>query len=379
MKAAGLIFSNIHDQCIPELTGHRTMASVPFGGRYRFVDFTLSNMVNSDITTVGIITHNNYQSLFDHIGTGKDWDLARRSGGIRMLPPFVTSYNNPIANKLYTTRLEALIGVRNFIESCKEDYIVMSDCNMVCNIDFREAIAQHEKTGADITVIVKKLNTDDWKSGLNETVDIVEFNERKEITDYMEYDSQKGDLYINTNMVIVTRKYLLSVINDAVSRGYTSFASDIIARNKGKDKYYTYEYDGFFEFIDSMQKFFYCNMEMLKKENRKEVFSLSGSPIYTKVRNTPPTRYTEDANVKNSIIADGCVIEGTVENSVLFRGVKIGKGTVVKNSILLQDTYTGKNVYLNCVITDKNVTVKDDKMLSGHESLPFFIKKGTTV
>ena len=140
MSAAGLIFSNIHDRNIPEMTARRTMASLPFGGRYRLVDFTLSNMVNSGITKVGIVTHNNYRSLMDHIGTGKDWDLARRGGGVILLPPFITAYDNPRAGKLYSTRLEALMGVMDFIAHCDEDYIVLSDCDTICNIDLSDVV-----------------------------------------------------------------------------------------------------------------------------------------------------------------------------------------------------------------------------------------------
>ena len=378
MKAAGLIFSNIHDASIPELTKPRTMASIPFGGRYRLIDFTLSNMVNSDITTVGLITHNNYQSLLDHIGTGKDWDLARRSGGIRILPPFITSGIRG-DDKLYKTRLEALVGVKNFVENCGADHIIISDCNMICNIDFSDALDNHISNNADITIITKLVNTHELKFPLDKYIKIVDYNENGEIVDYVSYDSQQGELHINTNMMIIKQSYLLSLINEADARGYDSFSRDIIRRNLGKHRYFAFEYDGYFNYIDSMQKYFFCNMKMLDSSKRKLVFHVKNRPVYTKVRNSAPTRYTENAKVTNSIIADGCVIDGVVENSILFRGVKIGKGTVVKNSILLQDTYTGDDVYLNCVVTDKDVTIKNGKMLSGDEILPFYIGKGTTV
>ena len=378
MKAAGLIFSNIHDASIPELTKPRTMASIPFGGRYRLIDFALSNMVNSDITTVGLITHNNYQSLLDHIGTGKDWDLARRSGGIRILPPFITSSSRG-DGKLYQTRLEALVGVRNFIENCGADHVIISDCNMICNIDFTDALDNHIANDADITVITKLVNTNELKFPLDRYIKVVEYNEKGEITDYCTYDNQQGELHINTNMMIIKREYLLSLVNEAESRGYDSFSRDVMRRNLGKHRFFAYEYDGYFNYIDSMQKYFFCNMKMLDSSKRKLVFHVKNRPVYTKVRNSAPTRFTESAKVTNSIVADGCVIEGVVENSILFRGVKVGKGTVVKNCILLQNTYTGDDVYLNCVVTDKDVTIKDGKMLSGHETLPFYIGKGTTV
>ena len=378
MKAAGLIFSNIHDASIPELTKPRTMASIPFGGRYRLIDFALSNMVNSDITTVGLITHNNYQSLLDHLGTGKDWDLARRSGGIRILPPFITSGTRG-DDKLYNTRLQALIGVKNFVENCGADNVIISDCNMICNIDYTEALNKHIANNADITIITKLVNTHELKFPLDKYIRIVDSNESGEIVEYLPYDRQEGELHINTNMMIIKRAYLLDLIDEADARGYDSFSKDIIMKNIGKRRFFAFEYDGYFNYIDSMQKYFFCNMKMLDSSKRKLVFHVKNRPVYTKVRNSAPTRYTESAKVTNSIIADGCVIEGVVENSILFRGVRVGKGTVIKNSILLQDTYTGDDVYLNCVVTDKDVTIKDGKMLSGHETLPFYIGKGTTV
>lgn len=378
MKAAGLIFSNVHDASIPELTKPRTMASIPFGGRYRLIDFALSNMVNSDITTVGLITHNNYQSLLDHIGTGKDWDLARRSGGIRILPPFITSATRG-DDKLYKTRLEALIGVKNYVENCGADHVIISDCNMICNIDFSDALDNHIANNADVTIITKLVNTHELKFPLDKYIKIVDYNENGEIVDYVAYDKQQGELHINTNMMIIKRSYLLDLIDEADSRGYDSFSRDVIIKNLGKHRFFAFEYDGYFNYIDSMQKYFFCSMKMLDTQKRRLVFHVKNRPVYTKVRNSAPTRYTENAKVTNSIIADGCVIDGVVENSILFRGVRVGKGTVVKNSILMQNTYTGDDIYLNCVVTDKDVTIKDGKMLSGHETLPFFIGKGTTV
>ena len=204
MKAAGLIFSNVHDASIPELTKPRTMASIPFGGRYRLIDFALSNMVNSDITTVGLITHNNYQSLLDHIGTGKDWDLARRSGGIRILPPFITSATRG-DDKLYKTRLEALIGVKDYVENCGADHVIISDCNMICNIDFSDALDNHIANNADVTIITKLVNTHELKFPLDKYIKIVDYNENGEIVDYVAYDKQQGELHINTNMMIFTK------------------------------------------------------------------------------------------------------------------------------------------------------------------------------
>ncbi|MBQ7315999.1 MAG: glucose-1-phosphate adenylyltransferase subunit GlgD [Clostridia bacterium] len=376
MTAAGLIFSNIHDQSTPELTRVRTMASVPFGGRYRLIDFALSNMVNSGITKVGLITHYNYQSLLDHIGTGKDWDLARRSGGIKILPPYITAYDNAAGQKLYASRLEALMGARDFITRCTEDCFVLSDCDIICNIDLNAVIEDHAKSGADVTFVTKCVDVTDML--ISEQVGVISADADRNVTDFV-MTKPTGEVNLYTNIMVVSRNYMMNVLADSVAHGYTSFFRDIISHSIGKANYRIYEYDGWYAYIGSLESYFACSMQLLTDEARNGLFYVKNRPILTKVRNSAPAKYSEGANVKNSLVADGCVIEGTVENSILFRGVKVGKGTVVKNSILMQDTYTGSDVSLNCVITDKNAVIRDGRTLSGHESLPFFIGKNGSV
>ena len=229
MTVAGLIFSNIHDASLSELTARRTMASVPFGCRYRLIDFPLSNMVNSGISKIGVITHNNYQSLMDHIGTGKDWDLARRSGGIKLLPPFITSFDASNANRLYTTRLEALLGVTNFIAKCTEDYIVLSDCDVICNINLKDVIANHEATGADVTIVTRSFEPSEKFRA--EDVYSVTSDEDNIITDVSSYvlgESKRCE--ISTSIMVFNRIYLLGLINDAAARGYVNFYRDVISK-----------------------------------------------------------------------------------------------------------------------------------------------------
>ncbi len=377
MSAAGLIFSNIHDQAIRELTQNRTMASVPFGCRYRLIDFALSNMVNSDITKVGLITHNNYQSLFDHIGNGKDWDLARRSGGIKILPPFISSFSSPIPDKLYTTRLEALMGVMSFLRNCNEDDIVLSDCDAICNLDLSAVLAQHKEKNADITIV-----TADFVFGkyeFNSHVLRVLVDRDGRVTGMEKIQPTTGTERISTNIMVVRRNYLINLVNNAASRGHKDFYLDEVLPRLSSDRIFTYHHTKYYSVIGSLEGYYACNMDLLDQEKNKELFDVPGFPIYTKVRNSAPTKYTENAVVKNSYIADGCVIEGVVENSIIFRGVKVGRGAVIRNSILLQDTYVGNNVTLNCVISDKNTVVNEGRVLSGHQTLPFFIAKGTRV
>ncbi|MBQ7336145.1 MAG: glucose-1-phosphate adenylyltransferase subunit GlgD [Clostridia bacterium] len=377
MIAAGLIFSNIHDQTIPEMTRRRTMASIPFGCRYRLIDFALSNMVNSDITNVGVITHYNYQSLMDHIGNGKDWDLARRSGGIKILPPYVAAYENHAAGKLYESRLEALMGSVNFINRCGADYIVLSDCDVILNIDLSAVIEDHIHSGAYMTLVTKKV---DVKNSLfDKSVDILGIDEENRVTEITYTMPKRGSCYVNTNLMVISRTDLQNIVSDSIAHGYKSFTRDIVAKQLKKKLIRAYCFDGFCACVSSLENYFSTSMMLLEENVRKDLFSDPERKIFTKIRNSAPTKYAGDAKISNCMIADGCIIEGEVENSIIFRGVHIGKGTVVKNSILLQDTYVGDNVSLNCVITDKNVVIKDGRNLSGYNTMPFFIDKGVMV
>ncbi len=377
MTVAGLIFSNLHDSDMPELTGKRALASVPFGCRYRLIDFALSNMVNSDIIKVGIITHNNYQSLVDHIGTGKDWDLARRSGGIKILSPFITAYDTQLSGVGRNTMLESLIGVSNFISRCSEDLIVLCDCDGVCNIDISEVLRFHEKRNADFTIVTAKEKFEQFEN--THSVYSVSYDDNNNITDVYKLLDKGSEATISTNVIVANRRLLLNLINNATARGYTDFYRDIIKKSIGVYNVCAYEYTGRYILVNSLRSYFDASMKLLSPEVRRDILGVYNRPIYTKVRNSAPTVYTKNASVTNSFVADGCVIEGKVENCIIFRGVKIGKDTVVKNCILLQDTDVGDNVSLNCVITDKNVTIRDGRTLSGYQSTPFFLAKGTEV
>ena len=377
MSVAGIIFSNIHDANLPELTRNRTMASVPFGCRYRLIDFILSNMVNSNINNVSVITHYNYQSLMDHIGSGKDWDLARRSGGIKILPPFITAYANN-TNSLYSTRLEALKNVYNSISKISDDYVVLADCDVICNIDLKDMIRDHIENNADITIAVKKVSLTKEKAKINV---IVDSDDDGRIVDFKAgLNNFEGEADINLNILVMHRQYLLEIVLDAIAHNYNSLTKDVLLKNVNKHVYRTYKYDGYFACISSSQDYYASSMELINDSSvRAQLFGVRNRPIYTKVRNSAPTYYSPDAKVKNSLIADGCQIFGEVENSIIFRGTKIGKGTVVKNSILFQDTFTGENVTLNCVIADKNVVIRDNKTLSGDVTLPFYLAKGKMI
>lgn len=224
MSVEGIIFSNIHDSNISELTRQRTLASVPFGCRYRLIDFPLSNMVSSNINNISVITHYNYHSLMDHIGSGKDWDLARRSGGVKILPPYITAYANDM-NSLYRTRLEALKSVNYSIQQMTSDYVVMSDCDVICNIDLNDMINDHIESGADITIAVKYMPLT-RNAAKNNT--LVFANDEGRITDLLAYPTNfEGYADVNLNILVINRKYLQEMVLDAVAHGYVSMTRDI--------------------------------------------------------------------------------------------------------------------------------------------------------
>ena len=363
----GIIFSNIQEQNVPELSKRRTVASIPFAGRYRLIDFALSNMLNAGITAVGIVTKSNYQSLIDHLGSGKDWDLARKGGGIILLPPYSSDMEKP-----YTTRLEALMGISGFLSSRREQYVVIYDCDCVARMDLADMLRFHEENNADITMAYSEQEQIDTNYFMTLEPDATGRVRHINITPRLD-GASKINLYIN--VMIIKREYLLDIIQNAVERGQTSFGRDIITKNVDDMRIFGYKFDGYYAGINSLQAYFKHSMEQLDKNVRNELYG--ARDIYTKVGDTAPTKYLDGAVIKNSLIADGCTIEGTVENSILFRGVKVGKGSVIKNSVIMQKTVIGSNVKLDCVITDKNVLIRDRRNLSGCAELPYFVAKGT--
>lgn len=370
MRAVGIIFSNIHDNNVPELARIRTLGSIPFGGRYRLIDFPLSNMVNSGIDTVGIITKNNYQSLMDHVGSGKDWDLARKDGGVIILPPF----GDAESSSLYTSRLEALKGITSFLFRADEEYVVMTDCDAVSRINYNEIIEFHIRNHADITLVYKKLDATEYIDENATTFDIVD--DRIVGVNYKTaLDNKSANVF--TNVFVMKKSLLQNIVMDSISHNKRHFMSDVIAENLKGMMIMGFEHKGFYAGITSLQAYYESNMSMLKADVRHEVFG--DRSVFTKIRDSAPTKYGNSAIVKNSMIADGCIIEGEVENSILFRNVKVARGAVVKNSIVMQNTMLGENSTLNCIITDKNVVIRDRKTLSGSENHPFYIGKGIMV
>lgn len=366
----GLVFANMHDTTLGDMTKNRTMGSVMFGGRYRLIDFPLSNMVNSGISEVGVITKSNYQSLLDHLGSAREWDLARKKGGLYILPPF-----GNVESTLYRGRIEALYGAMSFIKHSRAKYVILSDCDVVTNIDYKPIVAAHIESGADITAVA---HTGVYSSDYIKTSTVFNVDADKNVTSVLINPDISGTCTTSLNVFVMSMDFLIETVNDAMARGNVSFERNILQEKCRELKIKIYEYDNYFSKLNSPESYFKSNMALLEPENARKLFVPKRS-IYTKVSDNAPVKYDLDSKVSNSLIADGCIIEGEVENSVLFRGVKVGKGAKVKNCILMQGTVVGDNAELNYLITDKNVSICENHILTSSPQYPMYVGKGASV
>lgn len=366
----GILLAYRSDPALRELTQHRNTCSIPFGGRYRIIDFMLSSMVNAGISDIGLIVHSSYQSLLDHVGSGKDWDLSRMRGGLRILPPFSFAHSqNDGENR---GRMDALIGVRSYLQKIRQDYVVVAWGDIVANLPIEDAFDQHLNTGADITAICTRTTTGDpagctyFSIGANGTVTDVAVHPNKPM------GCETLECYI------MSKKLLLDLVDYASAHRIHSFSEGVLLAMSDQLKIIPYLYDGYVARIHSVASYFARSMDLLNPDVQKDLFS-HVNPIKTKIHSLPSTYYSDDARCRNSLIADGCIIEGEVENSVLFRGVKVEKGAKVSNCILMQGSTIKADAALSYVITDKNVVINPGHTLMGHENYPLAIEKNAVV
>ena len=372
----GIIYTNKDDLSLRELTNQRSVAALPLAGRYRVVDFILSSMVNSGVRNVGVIMQRNYRSLMDHLGSGKEWDLHTRNNGLFLLPPFVTQENGGE----YLGVLDALRANFDYLRRSKQRLALLTNSNMVFNMNFEPMIRQHEQTDADITLLYTKVRRDmELSSASKHTHAFLNVGKDGRISD-MEVNPNAANydtMYMN--VLLIKRTLLMHLVDGAAAHGEHDINRELIqpAIKSGSLKVYGYEFKGYYRRIETIKSYFRCNMDLLDYNVRQELFKKS--PVYTKTRDDVPAVYREGNNVKNSLVADGCVIEGSVENCVLFRGVHIGRNASVKNAIIMQDSEIEDSVELENVILDKNVTVRTHGRLIGQVQYPIVIGKNVTL
>lgn len=356
---------------LKEISYYRPVAAVPTGGRYRMIDFVLSNMVNSGIRNVGIITPQKYRSLMDHLGSGKEWDLDRKRDGLFFLPPAQIHY--PMG--IYRWDLRHFRSHLDYIHYSRQKYVIISGSNMICNLDYKEAFRFHQEMKADITLIYKEQNTgveDLYQSTVIDTA------EDGRILDIEMNPTNRKAGKVSMEMAIMEKSQLMDLINSCASRGDCDLVKDGLIKNLSRLKIYGFPHNGYLAHIHSIQSYFRHNMDLLKPVIWQELFFKHGL-IYTKVKDGAPTKYKETAMVKNALVANECIIEGTVENSILFRGVQIHKRASVKNSIIMQKCVIEEDAVLENIISDKEVVVTRGKYLKGEKHYPLVIRKRTAI
>jgi glucose-1-phosphate adenylyltransferase len=371
-RAMGIIMTGGKNSRLKELSLERSIAAVPFGGKYRAIDFVLSNMVNSDIVNIGVLTQYNIRSLVDHLGSGKEWDLDRKNEGLRIFPPYLSEYGSG----WYKGSADAIYNNLTFLERSDEEFVVIGQGYAIYNMDFKPMLEQHVDKDADITIACRYM--DDFSDNEKKMLGIVQINEDGRIIDFCEKPlNPKGNL-ASIGVYIMKRKFLIELLQNSAAKGHTELVQDIFVRNVENLRIYAYIFSGYWRPLSNIQLYYRANMELLNPKVRQELL-MDRRKIFTKVKDEPPAKYNEEARVKNSIVADGSIIEGQVENSVLFRGVRVMKGAYIRNSIIMQGSVIEEGVGLNYCILDKEVTISRCKTLNGDSEWPLIVGKNVKV
>ena len=368
-KILGVIFANVHDEFVLNLTKNRSMASIPFGGRYRMIDFTLSSLVNGGVATVGVVPKYNYHSLMNHLGSGKPWDLDRKNGGLFILPPYL---NSGMSAK--SGHIASLDAIMTYLTRSDEEYIILCDCDVVANVDVKAMLKQHQQTKADITIAYKKGNLP-FNNGDVMTFDI---GEDFKINKIRVPKQARKEVNFSLDTIIMKRSLLIKLVTQRIEKNSEHIWRDVFMPRVNSLNFCGFEVSSPVFMIDSELTYAKANFALLNPQIRNSLF-LKDRPVYTKVRDDVPAKYGPFSKVSNSLVADGCIIEGAVSNSVLFRGVKVEKGAVIKNSIIMQDTVVGENCDINYVISDKNVHFGKETQLKGAATHYMYINKSAVL
>ena len=370
MKAMGIIFAN--DGTIGALTQKRTMASLPFGGRYRQVDFALSNLCAAGVRHVGIITRHSYQSLMNHIGSGEEWGMELEEGGLEFLTPYAMSRTDN-----YRGKLESLYSAMNFLEYGTEDeHVFMIDSAILSNIDLDAVLDSHIASGKDITVVTKA----GIANGVKQLDLALKLDEKGEIADMAVDYVAPVDYLASMDIFVLSKKWLVQQVKEHISHNLYHVDRDLVLGQwqKGAISVNVYQFKGEVLFNESVQEYFANSLALINKEVRHDLFHYN-HPVYTKVRDRVPSYYGENCEIKDCIVADGCMLEGNVGNSILFRQVTVAEGAQVEDCLIMNDSVIGEGAYLKNVILDKDVVVRPGTQLMGTATNPIIIKRGEVV
>lgn len=365
-RCLGIISTKNIDNDFGGLCNIRASYMLPFGGRYRVVDFMISNMVNHNIRTIALYTGNKLRSTMDHIGNGKPWDLNRRINGLFLFPPSYDLQAGP-----YLGDLSQFYNTIEFIQGIREKYVLFADPNIIAKVNLRKALRYFTDSNADITLIYREVND---SSGEMINYDKIHLDKEGNFTNLGENLGIEKCFKHFLGMAFIKKDVFIKIIVDAMEKGNIDYFRDSIMEYKNEYKINTYEFKGHVEVIRNLKSFYDANLNLLEKDVSQELF-FEGGHILTKSKDEPSSLYTEESNVQNSLIANGCIIEGQVENSIIFRGVKIGKGAIVKNSIVMQKSEIGEKAIVVNTIMDKLTGVDRGIRITGSGLMPYVIEK----
>ena len=358
MRAIGIVLAGGNSNRMRELSNKRAIAAMPVAGSFRSIDFTLSNMSNSHVQKVAVLTQYNSRSLNEHLSSSKWWDFGRKQGGLFVFTPTITADNG----FWYRGTADAIYQNLNFLKNSHEPYVVITSGDGVYKLDYNKVLEYHIAKKADITVVTKRLDNveDSTRFG------IIGVNEDGRITEFEEKPLVSDSTIISTGIYIIRRRQLIELIEKSAAEERHDFVSDILIRYKNVKRIYAYEMNSYWSNIASVDSYYKTNMDFLNKEIR-DYFFKQYPDVYSKIDDLPPAKYNAGAVVKNSLVSSGCIINGVVENSVLFKKVYVGNNCTIKNSIILNDVHIGDNTYIeNCIVESRD-TIKANTTHVGEE------------
>lgn len=370
MRAIGIILAGGNSNRMRELSNKRAIAAMPVAGSYRSIDFALSNMTNSHIQKVAVFTQYNSRSLNEHLSSSKWWDFGRKQGGLFVFTPTITSTNS----YWYQGTADALYQNLNFLKESHEPYVVIASGDGIYKIDYNKVLEYHIEKGADITVVCKDLAKEPDQL---ERFGVVKTAEDGRIREFEEKPLVADSTIASIGVYVVRRRQLIELLENCAKEERTDFVKDILIRHKNVKKIYAYMMDSYWSNISDVDAYYKTNMDFLNKDIR-DYFFKQYPDIYSKVDDLPPAKYNKGSEVKNSLISSGCIINGTVENSVLFKEVFVGNNCVIKNSIILNDVYIGDNVHIeNCIVESRDTIRANSTHIGENGKIKIVVEKNS--
>ena len=366
MRAIGIILAGGNNNRMRELSNKRAIAAMPIAGSYRSIDFALSNMASSHIQRVAVLTQYNARSLNEHLSSSKWWDFGRKQGGLFVFTPTITKENS----LWYQGTADAIYQNLEFLKSSHEPYVVIASGDCVYKMDYNKVLEYHIAKRADVTVVC---TTCDDPSEI-ERFGVLRMNEDCRIEEFEEKPMVSSYNTISTGIYVIRRRQLIELIERAALEGRHDFVKDILIRYKNQKRIFGYKIKDYWKNIATVEDYFDANMDFLKPEIRNYFFK-QYPDIYSKVDDLPPAKYNVGAKVENSLISSGCIVNGTVEDSVIFKKSFIGNNCYIKNSIILNDVYIGDNTHIeNCIVESRD-TIRANSFYRGEDEIKIVIEK----